>query len=128
MVKLDERLRRSPDLSKAVVASNGYGAGGIVFFTGTDITDAVTGSTDDIEDLGFSNAPAGLSIWEGYSENGADWPDLKGEFRSLTDAEWELIRLGKPPWNDDGRRCIRSGFTGAVQPGIVSIYDEVLGL
>jgi hypothetical protein len=54
-------------------------------------------------DVGFDDAPRGLTIWEGALVGGAyqpyqgDYDDVvpEGKFRPLTEAEWQAMMEGK---------------------------------
>jgi len=95
--------------SRAVVACRG-GIGQVLWHVGAHMAFEITEGGLDWIDLGLDDAPDGISIWEGVyrfipeytewgqPEGGSTTPE--GKFRAPTDAEWEAIREGRNPWDD----------------------------
>ena len=83
----------------ALIASKG-GLGAVLEHNGALWYDLEESGLSTLEDLGFSEAPDGLSIFEGkyrggeYDSHNGDyndtWPD--GDFRELTPAEWDAVK------------------------------------
>ena len=84
-----------------------------------------------LDEHGLGDAPDGISIWEGRLDSyrcgnpmdGEDWECiLEGEFRDLTDQEWELLKLTGVPWELDpaGKPCGRSecGVSTGIHEGL----------
>lgn len=98
--------------SKAVIAS--YSDGGLVlWFTGDSLYGEIDGAgSRDLDDLGLSGAPDGISIWEGhyawsqgsweYPQDGETYP--VGKFRDPTEEEWQAIKEGRNPWETEDDR------------------------
>lgn len=95
------------DPGRFLVACDGEGNGCILAFVGHIELMFECGSKK-LEDLGLDNAPEGLSIWEGSvvdttyeSIDGTDYDcELQGDFRKLTEDEWEAFRKGENLWDE----------------------------
>lgn len=92
--------------SRAVIANGPYG-GAVLWWVGfalyVEIQDA---GLDSLDMLGLDDAPDGLSIWEGYytydytydGDISMSFP--QGDFRTLTEDEWNYVKDGKAPWDE----------------------------
>lgn len=94
--------------SLAVLASNGDD-GCVLFTVGPHVLFDMkeSGLGNKLDDLGLSDAPAGLSVWEGTTAGGGrtfegDYDDtyLVGTFRPLTEEEWAAVKMGDCPWDN----------------------------
>ncbi len=113
-----ERPKKAQDLygcdpskpSRAVLASNGSGAGIVISYVGGHLgLEIKEYDCRTLEDLGLDDCEAGIWIWEGtyhYSggvnsegiDEGGE-STAKGAFRAPTDDEWAAIREHRCPWN-----------------------------
>lgn len=94
--------------SRAVVASDGDGNGGVIWYFGGGIWHEIREvGLHQLGDLGLDDAPEGISIWEGNFAtvqcgnplDGYDYEtETRGAFRAPTDDEWKAIRAGESPW------------------------------
>lgn len=104
--------------SKAIVAARA-GRGVLLFYAGPHFRYQVEEEPlECLDDLGLDKAPLGISVWEGVyiTEAGATWDGEtsdesmpKGEFRLLTEMEWDAVRKGMNPWDDASWRGKREG-------------------
>jgi hypothetical protein len=97
--------------SRAVVAENNGGEGAVLWYAGgnlgMEIREGGMGSHTD--DLGLHPPKPGIWIWEGKSiwipgpwecpQDGST--ELHGDWREPTEEEWQSIRGGVCPWNDE---------------------------
>lgn len=103
------------DNSFAVVACNGSGVGVVLWTGGPHVAFEISQGSAKLDDLGLDDAPAGISVWEGkylwhpgsyeYPQDGATEPN--GRFRSPTLEEWEAIKAGECPWDDEDWRSVK---------------------
>lgn len=98
--------------SLAIVVSDGHKTA-VPWYVGPHVAFDLREHGLDFDDLGL-DAPPGIHVWEGVTKGGqrtyeGDYEDtyLDGEFRDLTDDEWQAVREGRCPWNDD--EWLRSG-------------------
>lgn len=99
--------------SFAVVISNGKGRGWVHATVGPAVEREIENCGHRIEDLGLSDAPNGVSVWEGryiyteYYNTEVYYPmvdsesELVGEFREPTEAEWARIEQDEVPWTEE---------------------------
>jgi len=92
--------------SRLVVACNN-GAGCVLYAIGSCWEAWYEGSCSYVlDDNGLDDAPDGISIWEGRMHswgpdyNGEYDAELRGEFRNLTEKEWNLLAEGHVPWDE----------------------------
>lgn len=96
--------------SKAVIANGPFGTGCVLWTVGPHVHSIIDeAGTDDLFNIDLGDAPRGISIWEGGIKsvhhntpdaNEHEWW-LEGGFREPTPEEWESIRKGECPWNED---------------------------
>lgn len=95
--------------SRAVVACDGDFHGCVLFTVGAHVNFEIKEvGLRGLDEIGLDDAPPGISIWEGITSGGGiaydgDYLDtyLTGSFRAPTDEEWNAIRAGVCPWDDD---------------------------
>jgi hypothetical protein len=106
-IELDAVRDEAKWASKAVVACNGSGRGAVLWFVGESMRNEIEeAGLSELEDLGFDDAPRGISIWEGtyiWSRGPYEHPEdgdmaPSGSFREPTREEWEAIRANTCPW------------------------------
>ena len=94
----------------AVVASDEKGCGVVLWSVGPHIEmDRSEHGLRYIDDLGLDPEGVGIWIWEGvqvWTSGSYEHPEevdssLEGTWRRPTDEEWEKIKQGECPWNDD---------------------------
>lgn len=106
-MNLFAREREAEESSVALIA-NGRHGGCVLEYRGPGIE----GEIDEagcygLDDLGLDDALEGLSVWEGKARywksgnpmDGEEWNgELVGQFRRLTEGEWERLARGKMLW------------------------------
>lgn len=98
--------------SRAVVASNGargtQNRGAVLHWVGGDLAFEVEeNGFERLDDLGLADAPAGLSIWEGWyvffperEDSSVGEVEPRGGFRPLTAEELASVAAGRAPWSE----------------------------
>jgi hypothetical protein len=113
VAELDEAEQQQRNkVSSIALVANGPKGGAVIEYRGDDISIEMEepGCDRTLEDLGFDDAPQGLSIWEGkflwvavYTEGYVDpsqgYTMPKGSFRALTTEEWETLRTQGRIWD-----------------------------
>lgn len=127
MLRLDEleKPRRAPEYnldkpSRAVVVY-GEGDGAVVWTVGGHVRQEIESVGGRLDDLGLEPPGPGVWVWEGKGhwtpgpyECPADGDyELRGTWRQPTRPEWEALRAGRCPWNDEAWRW-PGRFTRAV--------------
>lgn len=109
-MRTNNEKRRGP--SKAIVACDGDGHGVVLWYVGETLENeslrrcCCRGIFDEnsntyLDELGFGNAPCGLSVWEGSFGADDDGWDLEGDFRELTPEEWTMVQCRTNPWEGE---------------------------
>ena len=57
-----------------------------------------TGQLEKLYDIGLSEAPEGMSVWQGQQVGKAGQQRLDGRFRAPTPYEVQCVVAGVPPW------------------------------
>lgn len=91
--------------SRALIATSGNG-GVIMEHVGYDIYHIINMYGADLDDCFLSDAPDGLSVWEGkyksaYSLSGDYELEAVGDFRDLTPAEWGSLMRNEELWDTE---------------------------
>jgi hypothetical protein len=109
-LELDDGPRRivsGDPADRALVACDGDGHGCVLQYVGAGLQYMLEeGAGRELVDLGFDDAPDGISVWEGRLATSEMWTDcgreydceLVGTFRELTDDEWASLRRNECPW------------------------------
>lgn len=102
----------SPDWSKnslAVVCSS-KGSAWVMFYVGAYLDTEIDNVGRDAEDVGICPDMDGIWIWEGKFVGGGSYNGYSGDYeewqpcgthRLPTDEEWEVIKMGICPWDED---------------------------
>lgn len=91
--------------SLAVIADGGtpHRSGCVLWTVGAHVRmEMEEGGLSALDDLGLEAPDVGIWIWEGkYSWDSDGYSEPRGKFRRPTEEEWQAIREGRCPWNDE---------------------------
>lgn len=107
--------------SRLVIAYGGHGDGIIMWAVGGHfaVFYDMNGGSLEVSEYGLDyTVDAGIYVWEGHildtstdsPINGRDYDcELQGELREPTEAEWDAIKAGNPPWDDQDYKLATPG-------------------